>query len=127
MARTCITKTCFSFERDERGRKDRVLQARGVLREVLQSGTGWHWQNRHFLSATGDQIPTVGTAEEGDEVWMLYGACNLFIFRRQEQYHRIVGEVLGKDGILPSVHVLVEEVETLVETNDPTVQLINIC
>lgn len=120
------TKMFFSFRPDERGRKDRVLLARGVLHEALGSRT-IRGGTRQILSATDDPIPTVGRAEEGDEVWMFHGASNLFIFRRQEQYYSVVGEVLDQNGILPKVHPLVHEVKTSAETNDPTVKLINIC
>ena len=45
----------------------------------------------------------------------------------KEEYYEVVGEVLDRKGILPKVHLLVEQVKTLVERNDPVVKLINIC
>jgi hypothetical protein len=58
---------------------------------------------------------------------MLYGAENLFIFRRHDQCHDLVGEVLAWFGPLPEVHALVEEVVALTEADGPTIQATKIC
>jgi hypothetical protein len=110
---------------EHKGRKNRILRARGSLAQVLHSRLdGYH---PSFISAVGDIIPTAGVAEEGDEVWLLYGATNLFIFRRQGQYHCVVGEILASDGLLPMVNRLLQNMKNLVERNAGPVQFINIC
>jgi len=56
-----------------------------------------------ILLATGDEIPTVRVVDKGDKVWMLHGPRNPFIRRRQEQYFKVVGEVLDKNGTLQKI------------------------
>ena len=115
----------FEFHKDWEGVANRMLRVRGIFRQVL------HFKikrlHRSFISSSGDVIPTAGFAEEGDEVWALYGATNLLILRRQEKHHLVVGEVLDGNGFLPMVHGIVRRMEDMVLRDDPTVQSIDIC
>jgi hypothetical protein len=124
--RTSYKTTFFSFHPDDRGRKDRVLQVKGFLCQVLGPPTSGWIQYRQYLSTTGKIIPTVGHTEDDDEVWMLHGTSSLFILRQQEHCYQVVGEVLDKDGVIPEVHPLIEEVKELGKRNDATLRLINI-
>jgi hypothetical protein len=108
-------------------RKDRVLRARGFLCETLQSFVKTQYSQSVFRTSVGNELPTVGNAATGDEVWMLYGADNLFMFTQHDQHHELVGEVLGWYGPLPEVPALIEEVVALTEANDPAIKTINIC
>jgi len=119
------TSTSISFLPNEKGRQGRILQVRGVCRDVLISEMeAWP---RQFLSATGDKIPVLGMVGVNDEVWMLDGANILLILRRQGHYHRLVGEVLVNISELSKIDFLADETTRLVAKNDATVRLINIC
>jgi hypothetical protein len=95
-----IANVFFSFLPDGRGRKDRILQVRGMFYETLRSRTVLYHTKfplgpKQFLSPSVDKIETLGLAEEGDEIWILHGAREVLIFRRQEQYYKVVDEVVG--------------------------------
>ena len=68
----------------------------------------------------------MGDARPGDMVWLLYGADNLFVFRRKEQYHELVGEVLDVDGVLADVPALIAKAVKMREANSFAVQTISI-
>jgi len=118
-------KQVSCLREDDQGRKDRILRVRGTFCQTLHSRLeGYH---PSFISAVGDIIPTAGAVQDGDEAWLLYGATNIFVFRRQEQYYHLVGEILSVDGPLPMVHRLVKNLRDMVERDDANIRFIEIC
>ena len=114
----------FTFHPDSRGRPSRILQVRGAQIGVIgQKEDRWS----KVISCPGGRVPLVGYAKCSDEVHLLHGFGNLFVLRRQNEYFKVVGEVLGLDGILPGVNLLVDDLEQMVERNDPAVLFIDIC
>jgi hypothetical protein len=82
---TTFTHQVACLKPDREGRESRVLRARGRLVHVLSSQSLDF--PLEFVSTVGDTIPVAGLGEVGAEVWMLYGATNLLLFRRVGQYH----------------------------------------
>lgn len=113
----------FAFHPDERGRPGRILQVRGLFIKIVGSGEKWP----RGISSSHDNVPLVGDGDDGDEVYLLHGLGNLFVLRRCKEYFVVVGEVLGSDGILPGVDILLNDLDRMVEKNDPAVVVINIC
>ncbi|KAK1757740.1 heterokaryon incompatibility protein-domain-containing protein [Echria macrotheca] len=120
-----------SFHSDGKGRKDRVLRVQGVRHEVLRRKIKSKW-TRKFLSTTGEGLRIMGLAQEGDEIWMLHGSSTVFILREKDkQHYEIVGAVPYPDEILDAaplrLHRLRQDINRLVESNDPKVEFINLC
>ncbi|KUJ09112.1 uncharacterized protein LY89DRAFT_741406 [Mollisia scopiformis] len=123
------TKMIFSFQTDATARRHRILQVRGIFHEFLGRETFGRRPQR-FISDGLGEIRTMGSAKEGDEVWMLHGADILFIFRRPSggKYLELVGEVVDLYvKVPPKPRLPTEELDKLVENNDPSVVLVNIC
>jgi hypothetical protein len=114
----------FAFHPDSRGRPGRILQVRGVLVGVIGQKK-YQWPK--VISCPGGRVPLVGYADNSDEVHLLHGVGSLFVLRRQNEYFKVVGEVLGLDGVLPGVDLLVDDLDRMVERNNPAVVIINIC
>lgn len=108
--------------------KSKILNAKGMLYGRLESSTGpetWEISSR---SGGFQEVKTYGEAVVSDEVWMLYGADNLFIFTRKEQYHVLVAEVFELENRrLPEINDLMDEVVARTKANDPLIQDIEIC
>ncbi|KAK0110875.1 hypothetical protein ONS96_002462 [Cadophora gregata f. sp. sojae] len=114
----------FTFHPDSGGRPDRILQVRGTqIGFIGEKEDMWS----KVISCPDGRVPLVGYAKRNDEVYVLHGLGNLFLLRRQNDYFRVVGEVLGRDGILPGVDLLVNGLEEMIERNDPAVLFIDIC
>lgn len=109
VARTPIAeKVSVVFKADWRGRQDRILQVKGFCEQVLR-------------------LSTVDSME-GDEVWMLHGASNLFILRSYGDFYKVVGEVFDAYGAVhPRVAMMIEDVAYRIETGYPPIQTVNIC
>jgi hypothetical protein len=82
------------------GRKNRVIQAQGILQSALENnvepkifgdvedlGT-----NRNFVVG-GDWVYVLGRVDAGDEVWFLHESCVPLLFRRRGRYHELSGTV----------------------------------
>jgi hypothetical protein len=90
----------FSFPLDVYGRKNRVLQAHGVLQSALGNNVecDFFWirkdpgTNRNFVAGE-DWVHVEGRGDAGDEVWFLHGSCIPLLFRKHGRYHEFIGTV----------------------------------
>ena len=107
----------FAFHPDSRGRPGRILQVRGVHVKDTDR-TLFHIKER--FKYAGRIIPS-------GESYMLHGASNIFILHRRDQYFKVVGEIPDPDDVYLEVELLMDDLEQMVERNDPAVKIIKIC
>ncbi|KAH7080770.1 heterokaryon incompatibility protein-domain-containing protein [Paraphoma chrysanthemicola] len=153
-----ISKAEVTFQRYGEDFAQNVLTARGLLLLRLGRCTRPMRQASCVHIDIGSEYWTImgfirawGPSSEGDEVWILPGASQAFIFSRKGQYHELRGEMvflqpselrtenveyvieftvletLSYEYHDSQMAILVEKVNRLVEGNDPSIQTINIC
>jgi hypothetical protein len=114
----------FAFHPDSQGRLGRILQVRGVpIRIISQKKDQWP----KVISCPSGRVPLVGYANNSDKVYLLHGFGNLFVLRQQNEYFKVVGEVQELDSVLLGVDLLVDDLEQMIERNNPAVVIIHIC
>lgn len=116
------TTAFVSFRPDEKGRKSRILQTRGVVHTVLRQNVSLG----KFLSATGEMISVDGNVEEEDEVWVLDGANWFYILRRHGQCHEVVGELLDPPEVSLGLRHSLDEINARIISEDASVQSVSI-
>jgi hypothetical protein len=87
-----------SFHADANGREGRVLRTRGFLADRLMYSHFKCGPALTFRTARGHDVCTTVLAEEGDEIWMLYGAKNFFVLRHQGVHHKLICERMSETG-----------------------------
>ncbi|CAO2650619.1 Nn.00g019110.m01.CDS01 [Neocucurbitaria sp. VM-36] len=107
----------FAFHPDGLGQPGRILQVRGVLVKDMDSKSPYLYER--FAGRIG--------SKDYNESYMLHGAGNLFKLRQQAGFFRVVGEILGPDGVYSEVESFLDDFERMVESNDPAITVINIC
>jgi hypothetical protein len=135
------------------GRKNRVLQAHGVLQSALGNNVECKifgdikdlGTNRNFVAGE-DWVYVTGRVDAGDEVWFLHGSCVPLLFRQRGRYHELIGTIRYRGsstlsmkqrnaqdivsmGIYHEERVkgLLEEVHRLFDKSPSELQTISIC
>lgn len=106
-----------SFYADNKGREGRVL-ADELSYSHFKCGPVLT-----FRTARGHDICTTVLAEEGDDVWMLYGAKNLFVLRPKGRHYSLVCGRMDDGADCSSA---IREATNLVESQEVEIRLIDI-
>jgi hypothetical protein len=105
-----------SFHSDDKGRKNRILHARGVLLGAENTSISSVKREGMYKGSDG-----LGRLDDIEEVWLLHGTTEIYIFLPKGQYRELVGKAYSTRGNW------MDEVATLVKNGDPCVQTIRIC
>jgi hypothetical protein len=90
----------FSFPLDGDGRKNRVIQARGVLQSALGNKVEYKifgdikdlGTNRNFVAGK-EWVHVTDRVDAGDEVWFLHGSCIPLLFRQRGRFQELIDTV----------------------------------
>jgi hypothetical protein len=120
----------FSLARTNESSRRNILEVRGIFHGILSSSSSDETSGAFAFHSVEDHKETLicRRARGGDEVWMLHGANNLFVLRRDGSFHMFLSEALDENFERPKqCDALIKELTALIETNSPLVQTIRIC
>jgi hypothetical protein len=105
-----------SFHPDNNGRSNRILHARGVLLGAENTAISSVQREGMYQNSDGS-----GRLNDIEEVWLLHGTSEIYVFLPKGQYRELVGKVYSIRGNW------MDEIAALVKNGDPCVQTIRIC
>lgn len=117
-------RSVVQFLPDSSGNENRILKARGIKGTEIAMPGSREGTFQRYGRTSGRSLILKGEVHEGDELWALYRCSRLLIFRRDGQYHKMMGFAYGKHD---RQRYLIEKVNKMFKTNDPDLQTILIC